>query len=189
MTDKEFDDCMQRIKTGDKDALKDIYNDYIAYIYTCVYSVVKNKENAEDITSDFFLKLWDIAGRYIPGNGHKTWLVRIAHNMSIDFLRKRKRESLSDTMEDAMDGNLDEGKASIYDGVHDSSPVEAEAVSNMFLEQALSTLEEGERDVINMKIICDMTFKDIAIVLGVSMGTVTWKYQSAMKKLRRCGYE
>lgn len=190
MTDAEFDDCMRSMQSGDKDALQRIYDDYIAYIYTCVYSVLKNKENAEDLTSDFFLKLWEISDRYKPGNGHKAWMVRIAHNMSIDFLRKRRRETLTDQMEDAMEDESTESRGgSIYDGEHETSPVESEVISNLFLEEALSNLTEDEREVINMKIICDMTFKDIAMTLGVSMGTATWKYQSAMKKLRRCGYE
>ena len=42
---------------------------------------------------------------------------------------------------------------------------------------------------INMKILGEMTFKEIAEVLNIPMGTVTWRYQNAIKKLRRCGYE
>ena len=58
-----------------------------------------------------------------------------------------------------------------------------------FVEVVESVLNEGEREIINLKILGDLTFKEIASVLSMPMGTVTWKYQNAVKKIRRCGYE
>ena len=98
MTDSEFDEGMYRMRSGDREPLKTIYQDYIGFIYSTVFSVVGNKENAEDITADFFIKIWEQADKYKPGTGHKAWMSRIAHNMAVDFLRKRKRETLTDEM-------------------------------------------------------------------------------------------
>ena len=93
MTQEEFNECMARIKSGDKEGLKDIYTAYLSYIYTIVYGIVNSKENAEDITSEFFIKLWEIADQYKPqSNGHKAYLATVARNMALDFLRKNKRE-------------------------------------------------------------------------------------------------
>ena len=50
-------------------------------------------------------------------------------------------------------------------------------------------MKEGEREMVNMKVLGDMTFREIAETLQMPMGTVTWKYQNAIGKLRRCGYE
>ena len=50
-------------------------------------------------------------------------------------------------------------------------------------------LNDNEREVIQLKIVADMTFKEIAQLLNTPMGTITWRYQNAIKKLRRCGYE
>ena len=57
---------MQRIRQGDKEGLREVYEAYIGYIYTIILDVLKNKENAEDVSADFFIKLWDIAGTYKP---------------------------------------------------------------------------------------------------------------------------
>ena len=94
MTDKEFDTCMALIVQGEKDALKTIYDEYVKYIFSIVYQMVQSKENAEDITSEFFIKLWTGAEKYSPGKGHKGYLATIARNMTIDFLRKSGRELL-----------------------------------------------------------------------------------------------
>jgi len=188
LTDSEFDEGMYRMRSGDREPLKTIYQDYIGFIYSTVFSVVGNKENAEDITADFFIKIWEQADKYKPGTGHKAWMSRIAHNMAVDFLRKRKRETLTDEMESASDEDNTKGGKSIYD-TQVVNPVEDEVVSDMTLQQALRSLSEDERVVINMKIMGDMTFKSIAQAMGLSMGTVTWRYQSALRKLRKYGYE
>lgn len=59
----------------------------------------------------------------------------------------------------------------------------------MNLKEALATLKPKEREIINMKIMGDMTFQEIADILGKPLGTVTWQYREAINKLRRCGYE
>lgn len=190
MTDSEFNVCMQRITEGDKNALKDIYDEYLKYIYSIVYTIVQNKENAEDITSDFFIKLWTIADKYTPSQGHKGYIATIARNMTIDFLRKNKKEMLIAEFEGDAD---DEENSSLSRGqqmtASDDRSIEDTVVDNMFLKEALERLKPNEREVINMKIMGDMTFQEIADILGKPLGTVTWWYKEAIEKLRRCGYE
>lgn len=189
MTDVQFDKAMKKMQKGDKNALKGIYSDYVGYIYSCIYNVVKNRENAEDLTGDFFLKLWDISGNYKPGSGHRAWMARIARNMSIDFLRKRKRETLTDTMGDAADQEKENGNGTTIYDTETKSPVEDEVISDISMKEALLKLTNEEREVVNMKIMGELTFREISEIMNLSMGTVTWKYQSAIKKLRGCGYE
>ena len=96
MNNREFDRCMRRMQKGDKTGLKEIYEAYISYIYAVIRGIVKNKENAEDLTAEFFIKLWNMADQYKAGSGHKTWMTVIARNMAIDFMRKAGREQLTE---------------------------------------------------------------------------------------------
>lgn len=189
MTDEQFAACCERIRQGDKEGLREIYEAYISYVYGVVLRVLQNKENAEDVTADFFIKLWELADRYRQGNGHKAWMTTIARNMAIDYLRAHRREQLSEEIPDVMPGDDEVVSTSGISHGQPESEVESEVVSNMALEQALSQLSDAERQVIHMKIMGDMTFQEISNILGVPMGTVTWRYQNALKKLRRCGYE
>lgn len=176
MTEQEFEQAVARIRDGDKGGLKDIYLAYVKFIYAVIYEVLHNKENTEDVTSEFFIKLWDVAERYEPGHGHRGYLATIARNMAIDYVRKRRREVLL--------ADPDTGMPSYAAGASD----EEEVIGNMTLEQALAVLKDGERQIINMKILGDMTFQEISDTLHMPMGTVTWKYRNAIGKLRRCGY-
>jgi len=189
VTEAEFEAAILRIRKQDKEGLHEIYTAYASFIYAIVLDKLHNRENAEDVTSDFFIKFWSIADKYKKGSGHKAWMATIARNMAIDFLRKHKREELSDMMEDTAESSETESYGrSIYGG-RIASPVEEEVVSDMNVKEALATLKEDERQIVMMKVLSDMTFKEMAKVLGKPMGTVTWKYQNAMKKLRRFGYE
>ena len=58
----------------------------------------------------------------------------------------------------------------------------------MSLTEALNTLKPAEKQIIDMKVLSEMTFAEIAQTLNIPMGTVTWRYREAIKKLRRCGY-
>ena len=177
MEEKQFHACMRKIKAGDKSVLHEIYEKYIGYIYSVVFQIVLNKEDAEDITSEFFIKLWKLADTYRSGSGHRAWMATIARNMAIDLLRKNKREILTEDFADSISDNAS------------ADDVEGEVLSDMSLRAALDTLKPGEREIVNMKIMGELTFQEIADVLKQPLGTVTWRYQNAIKKLRRCGYE
>ena len=177
MEEKQFHACMKRIKAGDKSALREVYEEYIGYIYSVVFQVVLNKDDADDVTSEFFIKLWKLADTYQSRNGHKAWIATIARNMAIDLLRKSNREVLVEDFADSTSEN--------------ASPddVEGDVISDMSLKSALDTLKPAEREIVNMKILGELTFQEIADVLKQPLGTVTWRYQNAIRKLRRCGYE
>lgn len=184
MTDQQFNDCLVRIRNKDKSGLHEIYEEYISFIYHVVLDIVKNRENAEDITSEFFIKLWDRSDGYRPGSGHKGYMATIARNMAIDHIRKYRREELTAGMEDE-DAPPDE----IASAESGSSSPEEEVVATLSVEQALDRLKPVYRQIIIMKVLSDMTFKEIASVLEMPMGTVTWNYQEAIKQLRRFGYD
>ncbi|MCM1025974.1 MAG: sigma-70 family RNA polymerase sigma factor [Roseburia sp.] len=177
MEDRQFHACMERMRAGDKEALHEVYEAYIGFVYSVVLRVLQNREDAEDVTSEFFIKLWRLADVYESRRGHRAWMAAVARNMAVDLVRKRKRELLTD--------DFSEGIPEQTAG----DDVEREVLSGIHLEQALELLRPGEREVVNLKIMGDLTFREIADILELPMGTVTWQYQNAIKKLRRCGYE
>lgn len=173
MTDRQFERRIKLIQQGDKQGLKEIYGEYGKMIYQCVFQILHSPQDAEDVTSDFFMKLWKIADTYCFGGKHKRWLVTIARNMALDLIKKRSHEQL--TINDDED---------FRDEPADSVSTEETVTGKMAVAEALDRLDESEREIVNMKIFADMTFKDIAAVLEKPIGTVTWKYRNAIAKLR-----
>ena len=171
MTDKEFDGLMSAMADGSRAALKQIYEEYVKLVYAVIYDTMKSREEAEDITSEFFIKLFGIAGKYKPGNGHKKWLVTIARNMAIDRIRKLDREIVVDEFPE-------------YGNTEDC--FEEQAALRMTMKQAMEGLKSEERQVLDLKVVGGFTFKDISELLDKPQGTVSWLYNNAIKKLRRC---
>lgn len=185
MTEEQFNLAMERIRQKDKSALKEVYEAYISFIYHTVLNIVNQREAAEDITSEFFIKLWEKADAYKPGGGHKGYLATIARNMAIDYLRKYGKEVYIET-EDEGDGSNEDNTSRLAD---ESASPENQVIERLAVDEALSRLKPIYRQILTMKVLSDMTFKEISEVLNIPMGTVTWNYQDALKQLRRFGYE
>lgn len=170
MEDYEFEACIRQIQEGDKDGLKGIYQSYAGLIYSVIYDMTRQKEDAQDLTSEFFIRLWEKADSYRFGGKHRAWLLTIARNMTIDFLRKHKREILMEELPDTQEKDSD------FSG---------EVIGNLSMKEAIERLKPGEQEVLDMKIMGDMTFQEISDVLKKPMGTVTWLYRRGIEKLRK----
>lgn len=172
MTDKEFAREMKLISRSDKSGLKRIYEEYAQLIYSIAFSTLKNKEQSEDITSDFFLRLWNKADTYKQGFSHKAWITKIVRNMCLDLMRQNGRFDFSIDSDESMD---------IADN---SKGIEDRLAENESFEKALSLLPEGERQIINLKFMSDMTIVEIADALSVPQGTVAWRLRNALQRLK-----
>ena len=170
MNDQQFEKNIGRICRNDKEGLREIYEDYCPLIYSVVREILGNREDAEDVTSDFFIRIWDIADTYRTGRGHRAWLITIARNLAIDYLRKRKKDSLTAEIPDYLQAG--------------ESSCEERLCQKLGLEQALMTLKEEERQIVNLKIMGELTFREIASVLKKPQGTVAWYYRTAIRKLK-----
>ena len=210
MTDEQFNNAMERLRnrgkegilpdsldvskpTGspdarvggrEKEALREIYEEYSGFIYHVILDMVGSREAAEDITSEFFIRLWEKAGQYKPGRGHRGYLATIARNMATDHLRKYKREEL-----EAGQNEQDEAPDAISLAASGEPSPEESVVSELSVEQALDRLKPVYRQIVTMKVLGEMTFAEIAETMSMPMGTVTWNYREAIKQLRRFGYE
>ncbi len=181
MTDNEFQIAMDALVNGDKQGLRRIYDAYMRLIYAVVYDVVKKREDAEDITSEFFIKLIRVASSFKKGSPHKTWLVTIARNMAIDFIRKNNREILEYDNENSSEGIIE--KAGMD---NETGCVEDKAILAQDMKKAMESLSAKEKEIVDLKLIGGLKFKEIAQVTGQPIGTVTWLYNQGIIKLRRC---
>ena len=172
MTDAEFESAMNRIAGGDREGLRTVYDAYADKIFRLFLSKVRNRQDAEDLTSEFFLKLWDIAARHKSGSGHKAWLGTIARNMAIDFIRHSSHETpVEDTEEHAP--------------MIDPASTEDSALDGLQAAEILSFLSEDEQEIVRLHLAAELTFREIASVLRKPLGTVAWKYRTAIGKLKK----
>lgn len=186
MTEGKFERCIRAMNKGDRSGLKEVYEEYLPYIYGIVRGLLASKEDAEDVTSEFFIRLWEKSDTYRPGSGHKGWLATIARNLAVDAIRKKRREEPMDLSEEEL---LRAAETHTADTQGMEPSVEDQVVENLTMEEALLSLKDTERQIVHMKLMGELTLQEIADIRGEPLGTVAWRYREALKKLRRCGYE
>jgi len=178
MTDSQFDAAVEKIRNGDKTGLKLIYDAYGDRIYRLFLSRTHNHQDAEDLTSDFFLKLWECAGSYQAGSGHKCWMSAIVRNMAVDHFRKSDRELPAEDVEMLNPSAFTE-----------HTTAEDTTIHHMHMTHMLSFLSEEEQEIVQMHIAAELTFREIAVILKRPLGTVAWKYRNAIGKLQKLARE
>lgn len=190
MTDANFSACIKQMQTGDMDGLKLIYEAYLPMIYHAMLDVVHVKETAEDLSADFFVKLWNIKDTFAGGT-HRKWMLTIARNMALDYLRKYGREALAADMEHfgatgELSGELKGLASAVQEKTAQSKDTDAYdgVVDRLAIAQAMQVLSPEELELVHLKLMAELKFKEIAQLLDMPQGTVSWKYQQAMKKLR-----
>lgn len=170
-----------RYQSGDESALKALIDRYQKRLFSYILISVKNKELAEDIFQDTFIKVINTirSGNYHEEGKFFQWIMRIANNLKIDYYRKVQRMPI-------FEGN---GEYDVFDLIGSK---EESVEQKMFKEQIYSDLTrmldylpEEQKSVIQMRIYQDYSFKEIAAITGVSINTALGRMRYALINLRK----
>lgn len=166
---------------GDEEALSKLVNRHEQRIYSFIYSKVFDKNIADDIFQDTFIKVIRTLkrGKYNEEGKFLPWVMRIAHNLVIDFFRKSNRMPKFENKGDfnifsvLKDGNLDAEKQMVKSQIEND-------VRNLIKE-----LPEDQQEVLVMRIYKEMSFKEISENTGVSINTALGRMRYALINLRK----
>lgn len=156
---------IKKIGQGDKTALDELYEILSKYIYVIALNYVKDRETAEEIVQDTFVKVVENAHSFKYRNG-KFWVISICRNLSLDILRRRDRIEFI-------------GIERVYD-----LPIKDESRDNMIdLREALKQLTDDECDVIVKVYYEDLPVKEIAKVMNKKADTIYKIHSRAINKI------
>jgi RNA polymerase sigma factor (sigma-70 family) len=166
---------------GNVKALELLINRYKDKIYNSIYFLVKDKYLAEDIFQDAFIKVIDTLqnGKYNDEGKFLPWVLRICHNLCVDHFRKVKRTPTI-TLPDGKD---------IFD-VLDFKTTNAEGTmmkqqQHSSLHKYLDKLPDDQREVIILRHFGDLSFKQIADIMGCSINTALGRMRYGLINLRK----
>lgn len=174
---------MEAVCQGDRHAFQALVNTYHQAISHYVFRLLGNRSDTEDITQETFLKLWINAESWQPGKAKlTTWLHRIAHNLSIDFLRKHAR------MQTETDGGItleqltDAGQPDEQDDSAGNAQYETSETGRMArLQQGLAYLPEAQRSAIMLCTFSGFSNQEAADIMGISVKAL----ESLLARARR----
>ncbi len=167
--------------SGDEKALEALINRHNQRISSFIYSKVLDRDVAEDIFQDTFIKVIKTLkrGAYSEEGKFLPWVMRIAHNLIIDYFRKNKRMPKFEGSDDF----------NIFSVIKDEKlNVEKQIIKNQIesdLTLLIDELPEDQREVLIMRIYKDMSFKEISENTGVSINTALGRMRYALINLRK----
>ncbi len=165
-----LEDLVRRVKRGDISAFETIISRFRNRIYVLIWHIVRNEEDASDITQETFIKAWKSI-KYFKGDASfPAWLFRISTNLSIDDLRRRKVRSNVGWKYAAI--SIDPATCTVP-----SSPsTPPDTLQNKeivdYVQSAIAELSPDHRIVILLKEVEELSCKEIAAIVGTSLGTV-----------------
>lgn len=173
--DGEQAELLRRIATGDKAAFQALYRALERPVFRFIRSRLNDPFECHDILHDVFMEIWRHAGRYEGRSKVQTWVMGIAYRKVIDALRRQGRVTLpGDDMPDRIDEEADT-EACILAG--------QEAAH---VRVCLEELSGDHRSAVALAFYDDLSYGEIATVVGVPEGTVKTRIFHAKKLLLRC---
>ena len=183
MTDEELVVCYAQ---GNNAAFDTLLGRYKSSVYSYIYYIVQDKELAEDIFQETFVKVIVTIkqGGYTENGKFKAWIMRIAHNLVIDSFRQERSENTisNDEVELDLFNNRDLCEETIEDSL-----VRRQVLSDV--RKLVKHLPDNQREVLEMRYYQDLSFKEIADLTGVSINTALGRMRYAILNMRRMAEE
>ncbi len=155
------------LKAGDGRAFDYVYEKTNKAVYFAILYVVKNKADAEDLLQETYVRALRALDRYEAGTNFTGWLARIGKNLALNYIQRAAREVATDFSEQAWK----------YGSREPELPY--------LFELAQKVLSEEEYEILMLCQVAGYKRREAAALLQLPIGTVTWKHNEALKKLRR----
>ena len=183
VTDQEV---VERASTGSEAAYRELVRRYQRPVFSLIYRMVRDRELAEDLTQETFVKVLNAIDRYRPEYKFSSWIFKIANNAAIDHLRRRELDTLSlDGGPDAMTPDRVQATSlQLGDGAESQlEELEARELGTQ-IERAIGALRPEYRACIIMRHVEGRAYDEIADVLDLPLGTVKTYIHRARAELR-----
>jgi RNA polymerase sigma-70 factor, ECF subfamily len=180
-------DVVALAQSGREPAFRELIRRYERPVFSLVFRMVRDRELAEDLTQDTFIKVLNNIERYRPEFKLSSWLFKIANNVAIDHLRRRSIDTVS------MDGSphaatADAVEATSFDVTVDQEnaleELEAKELGTA-IERAIARLRPEYRNCIMLRHVEGRSYEEIAATLDLPLGTVKTYIHRARHELRR----
>ncbi len=165
---EELHSIFEGIAKNDETCFNELYEKYHWLVYNIAFSILKNQENSEEIMQKVFVKIWKMEKDKLPTKFESSWLYTLTKNETLNFTRNNKIEQNIDDIYYISDQDIEINKIIDQDSYN----------------RIISKLNSQEQEIVSLKIISNLSFKQISQVLNISEGTVKWRYYKSIHTLK-----
>lgn len=164
----ELRNIFQKITCGEKEAIEDLYRKYQSLVTNIAFSIVKDKNLSEEICQNVFLKIMQLPKDKLPLKNESSWLYSVVKNYSIEYLRKQRSDVDISTIYNLEDKDNEINKIIDRDSFN----------------RLIECLDVKEKEIVSLKILTNLSFREIGLLLEIPTGTIQWKYYKAIHTLK-----
>jgi len=173
---------IQKSKDGDVSAFEELITEYKKIAYNIALRILKNKEDAEDISQEALIKVFRSINQFNMMSSFKTWLYRIVVNTCLDFKRTQKALVIS------VDQPIQSGHNEFFVDIQDDRPSPEEIAQSKQTQKVIvdtiDKLEEDFRNVIILRDINGFSYEEISEILSCNIGTVKSRISRGRQRLK-----
>lgn len=165
----------EQIRNGNTVAFSTLFDKY--YIPLCEYAFRfcnGDQDLTEDVVQEVFARIWERRAGWVPKISVKSYLFRSVHNQAISNLRKAKHET---PMNEAVEGSTPATDLTPIEAIHNDE-------LDQRIQRAIKNLPERRREILTLRMIHELSYKEIADTLEISVNTVDTQLRRALKSLR-----
>lgn len=165
----------EKIANGDDAAFNELYYASYRQIYGFLLALTKNKEDAEDLLQNTYIRIRNGSHLYRKQGTPMTWMCAVAKNQFLDFVRKKSK---------GVSVDFDEVEKYVSEGLGTGVKQHKDVENEMVLEKAFEILNKQERTIVVLHMIDGLKHREISKITGIPLSTVLSKYNMSLKKLR-----
>jgi RNA polymerase sigma-70 factor (ECF subfamily) len=181
--DQQEKRLIKKVKKGDQQAFAELVERYKNSVFAICLRMVGNAQEAEDLSQEAFIRAFNHIDQYDHERKFSTWLFRIATNLSIDFLRRRKSNISLDAVVPGTEGlSLN---AMLPDQTAQPEELVVRKETEEMVQNEIKKLPEKYRSAVVLKYIEDLSLKEISEIMDIPVGTVKTRIHRGREMLRK----
>src|SRR5688572_4854457 len=174
-TSAEIRQLVERGQQGDRDALEELYLIHFDRIYSYLHMSVGNRHDAEDLTTQTFLRMLEKIGRFKQGKApFSAWLFRIAHNLAMDHFRANRRWQPEEDVPEPPGGEEPSAES-----------VAMQSIGRESMLELIDNLSPEQQQVLTLKFVFNFSNGEVATILGKSEGAIKSLQHRALVSLQK----
>ncbi len=165
---KKEEEIFELLKTNRKLGIEELYKNYSKLVYGVIYSILKNTDETEDVLQNVFVKIFKLDNEELPTKSHLSWLYSVAKNETINYIKKHSKEK---------------NYESLYEITDNDTEIE-KVLDKEYFNKLIENLPPKQQEILSLKIISNLSFREIANILDMKIPAVQWHYYKSLNTLK-----
>lgn len=165
---KKEEEIFELLKTNRKLGIEELYKNYSKLVFGVIYSILKNTDETEDVLQNVFIKIFKLDNEKLPTKSHFSWLYSVAKNETINYIKKHSKEKNFENLYEISDNDTEIEKV----------------LDKEYFNNLINNLPTKQQEILSLKIVSNLSFKEIANILNMKIPAVQWHYYKSLNTIK-----